>query len=121
MTVLVSKIYSAERWFEAGQGPRYQQLRRYLTASIVLVIGRNTRFHLSPSWPTYGCEPSQFVEQFLRLRTKSRSNNDVSGHFRPPQIEKLEQSLSSLVSFSENIRLRARSVSGFAVGTHHAG
>ncbi|MGB1752364.1 MAG: GntR family transcriptional regulator, partial [Paracoccaceae bacterium] len=34
MTMMVSKIYSAERWFEAGQGPRYQQLRRYLTASI---------------------------------------------------------------------------------------
>jgi len=111
MTMMVSKIYSAERWFEAGQGPRYQQLRRYLRASI-----RSGELAADTQLP-----PERVLAEFtdvsrvtVRRAISALADEGLveqrrgAGTFVRPQVEKLEQSLSSLVSFSENIRLRGQ-------------
>ncbi len=108
------EIFSSERWFEPGKGPRYQQLVRYLGAII----------RSGDIVPDTQLPPERVLAELadvsrvtLRKAISALADEGLveqrrgAGTFVRPQAKKLEQSLSSLVSFSENIRMRGQTPS----------
>lgn len=104
-------LLSTEHWFRTGRGPRYQQLHRYLAE--VLTSGRIPKDSQLPperilaemaevSRVTVRQAISQLVADGLVEQRRG------SGSFVRSQPAKHEQSLTSLVSFSETMQERGR-------------
>ena len=114
MTALRNKIYAADNWFVPGKGPRYQQFLRYLSASI-----RSGELASETQLPPERilAELAGISRVTVRRAISALADDGLveqrrgAGSFVRPQIEKLQQSLSSLVSFSENIRMRGQTPS----------
>ncbi|MDG1259306.1 MAG: GntR family transcriptional regulator [Paracoccaceae bacterium] len=114
MTVIRTKIYAADNWFEPGQGPRYRQFLRYLSASI-----RSGELSADIQLPPERvlAELAGISRVTVRRAISALAEEGLveqrrgAGTFVRPQVEKLQQSLSSLVSFSENIRMRGQTPS----------
>lgn len=108
------EIFDSSRWYEAGKGPRYQQLVRYLAACIRSgELGPETQ--LPPERAL--ADLADVSRVTIRKAISALAEDGLleqrrgSGTFVRPQSEKLEQSLSSLISFTENIRLRGQTPS----------
>ena len=114
MTVTRTQFYAADNWFELGQGPRYQQFLRYLSTSIL--SGELAAEAKLPPERTLA-ELAGISRVTVRRAISALADEGLveqkrgAGSFVRPQIEKLQQSLSSLVSFSENIRMRGQTPS----------
>ena len=106
--------FAADRWFEQGKGPRYQQLVRYLRTSI----------RSGDLAPETQLPPERTLAEFadvsrvtIRKAISALADEGLleqrhgAGTFVRQRSAKLEQSLSSLISFTENIRLRGQTPS----------
>lgn len=105
-----AKILDPAIWFVQGRGPRYKQLYRHLKASIdsgalasetALPPEREMALHAGMSRVTIRKAISDLATDGL-LTQKQGSANVIS----PKHKQRLRQSLSSLVSFTETMELR---------------
>lgn len=108
------QIYAPVHWFKAGRGPRYLQLYRHLAAAISsggiepesqLPAERDLAELTEVSRVTVRKAVGQLVTDGLVEQRRG------AGSFVRAQAPRLEQSLSSLVSFTENMRARGRTSS----------
>jgi GntR family transcriptional regulator len=107
-------IYRREAWFQAGRGPRYDQLYRHLAATIAageiapetqLPPERELAQIADVSRVTVRKAMSRLVEDGVLEQRRG------AGTFVRPTRLKLEQSLSALVSFTEYMRQRGKTSS----------
>jgi GntR family transcriptional regulator len=105
----VAEVFHPERWFRTGRGPRYQQLQRHIAAAIQsgklapddqLPPEREMAEIANISRVTVRKAVAQLVSDGLVEQRQG------AGSFVRAAAPKLEQSLSSLVSFTENMRAR---------------
>ena len=105
-------IFAANAWFRQGQGPRYRQLYRHITDAILsgdlepdsqLPPERDLAALANVSRVTVRKAVGQLVSDGLVEQRRG------AGSFVRPSAPKLEQSLSSLVSFTENMQARGMS------------
>ncbi len=105
-------FFAPDSWFSEGRGPRYLQLYRYMAASIA--AGRLEPG--SPLPPERDLADLGLVSRVTVRKAMSQlaaeglvTQKRGAGSFvRESTGPKLEQSLSSLVSFTENMRARGR-------------
>ena len=106
---MTEDFYGTAQWYREGRGPRYQQLRRHIAAAIgagELTPGE----HLPPerdlaeragvSRVTVRKAVAQLVAEGLVEQRQG------AGSFVRAPAERLQQSLSSLVSFTETMQAR---------------
>ena len=102
-------VFKADSWFEPGRGPRYQQLQRHIAAAILdgtlapddqLPPEREIAEIAEISRITVRKAISQLAADGLIEQRQG------AGSFVRSAAPRVQQSLSSLVSFSENIRAR---------------
>lgn len=109
-----SDIYAAQAWFRPGGGPRYKQLVRHLGAAIRAGT-LPPEAQLPPERAL--AELAEVSRVTIRKAIVSLADEGLleqrhgSGTFVRQGPRKLEQSLSSLISFSENLRLRGQTPS----------
>ena len=105
-----STVFDAARWFREGRGPRYQQLQRHIASAIrkgelaqgdQLPPERELAALADISRVTVRKAVAQLVADGL-IEQRRGAGSFVRG----PSGPKLEQSLSSLVSFTENMKAR---------------
>ena len=103
-------VYDPARWYREGRGPRYQQLQRHIASAISggdlaqgdqLPPERDLAELAGISRVTVRKAVAQLVADGL-IEQRRGAGSFVSG----PSGPKLEQSLSSLVSFTENMKAR---------------
>ena len=101
--------YAEEHWFRQGRGPRYQQFARYLADAIrsgvlqaddQIPAERDLSNLTQVSRVTIRKAMSILVDEGLIEQRRG------AGSFVRPAAPKTEQSLSSLVSFTENMAAR---------------
>ncbi len=112
MMLAEDKFYNPDNWFRPGRGPRYLQLSRYLEDAIgegTLAAGaqlppeRNIAEQADISRVTVRKALSKLVEDGL---VEQRHG---AGSFVRGEVTRHEQSLSSLISFTENLARRGHS------------
>jgi GntR family transcriptional regulator len=107
----VSAIYTASEWYRDGQGPRYLQLYRQIAGAIA--SGR-----LGPDSQLPAERELAEIADVSRVTVRKAVARLVSdglieqrrgaGSFVRVAAPKLEQSLSSLISFTENMQARGK-------------
>ncbi len=106
---LVHNLYDPEEWFRVGRGPRYLQLQRHIAAAIQsgdlaaddqLPPERDLAAQADVSRVTVRKAVAQLVADGLIEQRQG------AGSFVRGAAPRLEQSLSSLVSFTENMQAR---------------
>ncbi|SMY06670.1 GntR family transcriptional regulator [Flavimaricola marinus] len=104
------QIFAPEGWFRPGRGPRYQQLYRHIAAAIqsgLLAAGdqlppeRDLAEMADISRVTVRKAVAELVAEGL-----IEQRQGAGSFVRTAPAERLEQSLSSLVSFTENMQAR---------------
>ena len=109
-----SDHYSAVNWYTPGSGPRYQQLARHvarairsglLTPDTQLPAERDMAAIAEVSRVTIRKAVAELVAEGLVEKRQG------AGSFVLPHVRKLQQSLSSLVSFTENMTARGKTSS----------
>lgn len=104
-----AQIFAPDHWFRQGHGPRYRQLYRHMTDAILsgdlapetqLPPERDLATLADVSRVTVRKAVSQLVTDGLVEQRRG------AGSFVRPTGPRLEQSLSSLVSFTENMQAR---------------
>lgn len=102
-------LFSSDDWYRPGRGPRYLQLHRHISAAIAsgklapndqLPPERELAATADVSRVTVRKAVAQLVEDGLIAQRQG------AGSFVRMASPKLEQSLSSLVSFTENMQAR---------------
>lgn len=109
-----TEIFRPQKWFKPGTGPRYQQLVRYLSDAI-----RTGELAAEAQLPPERALAvlADVSRVTIRKAITALANEGLvqqrrgSGTFVCSSSPKLEQSLSSLVSFTENIRMRGQTPS----------
>ena len=108
------QLFESESWYTPGKGPRYQQLHRYISSAIQsgklvsdeqLPPERELAEAADVSRVTVRKAISQLVLDGLIEQRQG------SGSFVKRTAPRLEQSLSSLISFSELMAARGKSAS----------
>ena len=111
-------LFSPQAWFLKGRGPRYQQLAGHIAASIksgMLAEGdqlppeRDLAELADVSRVTIRKAVAQLVDSGLVEQRRG------AGSFVGQATPKLEQSLSSLVSFTENMKARGKTSSSLII------
>jgi GntR family transcriptional regulator len=106
---LAKHVFDPDDWFRAGRGPRYLQLQRHIAAAIQagtlapddqLPPERDLASLAEVSRVTVRKAVAQLVADGLIEQRQG------AGSFVKGAIPRLEQSLSSLVSFTENMQAR---------------
>jgi GntR family transcriptional regulator len=106
---IADTIFYPETWYRAGRGPRYQQLSRHIATEIrtgrlqpgdQLPPERDLADQADISRVTVRKAVSQLVEEGLIEQRRG------AGSFVAEASPRLEQSLSSLVSFTETMQAR---------------
>lgn len=102
-------VFSPDHWFQSGRGPRYQQLHRYLSEKIKLGhLGVNRQLpperELAEQAQVSRVTVRQAISQLVADGLLEQRRG--SGTYVLQQAPRHEQSLSSLVSFSETMRAR---------------
>lgn len=108
------KIFASEAWFRPSGGPRYKQLVRHLGAAI-----RSGALAAETQLPPERAlaELAQVSRVTIRKAITGLADEGLleqrrgSGTFVRQGPRKLEQSLSSLISFTENLRQRGQTPS----------
>ena len=104
-------MYEPSLWYSHGRGPRYQQLARYLAHSIrsgllqpetQIPAERDLAEYADVSRVTIRKAVANLVAEGLIEQRRG------AGSFVLPSAPKLQQSLSSLVSFTENMIARGK-------------
>lgn len=104
-------LFRPDAWFRAGRGPRYEQLYRHLAATIAagelapetqLPPERELALIADVSRVTVRKAVSQLVEDGVLEQRRG------AGTFVRPARAKIEQSLSSLLSFTDYMRQRGK-------------
>ena len=107
-------LFRPDAWYRAGRGPRYEQLYRHLSASIgsgelapetQLPPERELALIADVSRVTVRKAVSQLVEDGVLEQRRG------AGTFVRPARPKIEQSLSSLLSFTDYMRQRGKTSS----------
>lgn len=107
-------FYEPARWFEPGKGPRYVQLYRMMSEAIrsgrlaegdQLPPERQLAEQADVSRVTVRKAVGMLVEEGLLIQRHG------AGSFVRGVAPRLQQSLSSLISFTENLRLRGQRAS----------
>ncbi len=116
-----NQILAPDAWFAQGRGPRYQQLYRYLKDAItsgVLVV----ETQLPPEREM--AEQAEVSRVTIRKAIGQLAADNLldqrqgSGSFvKPPVDNKLQQSLSSLISFTETMQARGYISSSRVIST----
>lgn len=105
-------LYTAERWYRDGRGPRYIQLYRHLSAAISagelepdsqLPAERDLAELADVSRVTVRKAVARLVDEGLIEQRRG------AGSFVRPREQKLEHTLSSLTSFTDYMRARGKS------------
>lgn len=105
------QIFTPDRWYRVGRGPRYTQLYRHIVAIITsgvlekdaqLPPERELAEMAEVSRVTVRKAVAQLVDEGLLEQRRG------AGTFVRPQPPKLEHSLSALVSFTEYMRQRGK-------------
>ena len=102
-------VFKADSWFEQGRGPRYQQLQRHIAAAI-----RDGTLAPDDQLPPEReiAEIAEISRITVRKAISQLAADGLieqkqgAGSFVRSAAPRVQQSLSSLVSFSENIRAR---------------
>jgi GntR family transcriptional regulator len=107
-------VFSPERWYRPGHGPRYSQLQRHIAAAVSAGI-LETGAQLPPerelaelaevSRVTVRKAVAQLVQEGVLEQRRG------AGTFVRPPPPKLEHSLSALMSFTEYMRQRGKTSS----------
>lgn len=119
-----TQILDPTVWFAQGRGPRYQQLYRYLKDAIVSQsLAANTQFPPERDMAAQACVSRVTVRKAIgQLATDGLlDQRHGSGSFvKTPPDNKLQQSLSSLISFTEMMQMRGYASSSrvLAAGLH---
>ena len=104
-------LYATERWYRSDRGPRYTQLYRHIAAAIgsgalqpgsQLPPERDLAEMAEVSRVTVRNAVAQLVSEGLLEQRRG------AGTFVRPQPQRLEQSLSRLVSFTEYMQQRGK-------------
>ena len=105
------QLFSPERWFRAGRGPRYEQLYRHIAAAISSGV-------LEPQAQIPPERDLAALAQVSRVTVRQAVAHLVSdgvleqrrgaGTFVRQQPQRLEQSLSRLISFTEHMQQRGK-------------
>ena len=105
------QLFAPERWFRAGRGPRYEQLYRHIAAAINSGI-------LEPQTQIPPERDLAALAEVSRVTVRQAVAQLVSdgvleqrrgaGTFVRPQPQRLEQSLSRLISFTEHMQQRGK-------------
>ncbi|MBO9476218.1 GntR family transcriptional regulator [Shimia sp. R11_0] len=112
---ITDTLFQPETWYRPGRGPRYQQLYRHIVSEIragVLQPGdqlppeRELAETADISRVTVRKAVSQLVEEGLIEQRRG------AGSFVAAASPRLEQSLSSLVSFTETMKARGMEATG---------
>ena len=111
MNMETPQLFSPERWFRAGRGPRYEQLYLHIAAAISSGI-------LEPQAQIPPERDLADLAQVSRVTVRQAVAHLVSdgvleqrlgaGTFVKPQPQRLEQSLSRLISFTEHMQQRGK-------------
>ena len=111
MNMETPQLFSPERWFRAGRGPRYEQLYRHIAAAISSGV-------LEPQGQIPPERDLAALAQVSRVTVRQAVAHLVSdgvleqrrgaGTFVRPQPQRLEQSLSRLISFTEHMQQRGK-------------
>ena len=111
MNMETPQLFSPERWFRAGRGPRYEQLYRHIAAAISSGV-------LEPQGQIPPERDLAALAQVSRVTVRQAVAQLVSdgvleqrrgaGTFVRPQPQRLEQSLSRLISFTEHMQQRGK-------------
>ena len=114
MNMETPQLFSPERWFRAGRGPRYEQLYRHIAAAIRSGV-------LEPQAQIPPERDLAALAQVSRVTVRQAVAHLVSdgvleqrrgaGTFVRPQPQRLEQSLSRLISFTEHMQQRGKTSS----------
>lgn len=116
---LSSHVFDHDDWFRAGRGPRYVQLQRHIAAAIrsgqlapddQLPPERDLAAMADVSRVTVRKAVAQLVAEGL-VEQRQGAGSFVRG----PTTHSVEQSLSSLVSFTENMQARGMTSSSVVV------
>ena len=111
MNDLPADLYATERWYRSDRGPRYTQLYRHIAAAIgsgalqpgsQLPPERDLAEMAEVSRVTVRNAVAQLVSAGLLEQRRG------AGTFVRPQPQRLEQSLSRLVSFTEYMQQRGK-------------
>ena len=111
MNMETPQLFSPERWFRAGRGPRYEQLYRHIAAAISSGV-------LEPQAQIPPERDLAALAQVSRVTVRQAVAHLVSdgvleqrrgaGTFVRQQPQRLEQSLSRLISFTEHMQQRGK-------------
>ena len=99
-------------WYKPKHGPRYQQLHRYLADQI---LSGDLQPNVQLPTERLFAEKAQISRVTVRQAIAKLVSDGLveqrrgAGSFVLPQAQKLEQSLSSLVSFTETMQARGKS------------
>ena len=107
-------------WFTPEKGPRYQQLHRYLRASIASGdIPADAQFPPEREMAERAGVSRVTLRQTIALLVKEGlvMQKRGAGTFVLPQVPKVSQSLSSLVSFTETMQSLGRSSQSHILST----
>ena len=114
MNMETPQLFSPERWFRAGRGPRYEQLYRHIAAAISSGV-------LEPQAQIPPERDLAALAQVSRVTVRQAVAHLVSdgvleqrrgaGTFVRQQPQRLEQSLSRLISFTEHMQQRGKTSS----------
>ena len=118
MNMETPQLFSPERWFRAGRGPRYEQLYRHIAAAISSGV-------LEPQAQIPPERDLAELAQVSRVTVRQAMSHLVSdgvleqrrgaGTFVRPQSQRLEQSLSRLISFTEHMQQRGKTSSSIVL------
>ena len=118
MTHPQEKLFASQAWYAPGKGPRYQQLVRHLT-DIIRSGDLPPDSQLPPERML--AELAQVSRVTIRKAVGQLADEGLleqrqgSGTFVREASTRLEQSLSSLISFTENLRLRGQTPSSIVL------
>ena len=105
------QLFSPERWFRAGRGPRYEQLYRHIAAAISSGV-LEPQAQIPPERDL--AELAQISRVTVRQAVAHLVSDGVleqrrgAGTFVRQQPQRLEQSLSRLISFTEHMQQRGK-------------
>ena len=111
MNMETPQLFSPERWFRAGRGPRYEQLYRHIAAAISSGV-LEPQAQIPPERDL--AELAQVSRVTVRQAVAHLVSDGVleqrrgAGTFVRPQPRRLEQSLSRLISFTEHMQQRGK-------------
>ncbi|MDE0589164.1 GntR family transcriptional regulator [Halocynthiibacter sp. C4] len=110
----LSKIYAPDAWFKQGGGPRYQQLQRHISELIQSgKISADERLPPEREMAEIACVSRVTIRKAVAQLVADGlvEQRQGAGSYVRKESKKLKQSLSTLISFTENMSARGKTSS----------